>query len=202
MMYCKSVLGVNRKTCNAGIRGELGMLPAFINVMEAIFIFCKILESLEPGCLLKKAYKLSMNEHENGIFTWFSGVKQLCSSILGRNIKGMCHMTKSEIFRKLKTLYVRHWQEQFNKGDGVGKLHLCSNIKQSFRLENYLDEVKNNKCRYSLTKLRISAHSLEIEKGRYYKIPRHNRICKVCKNGVGDEIHFLTNCTFLHSERK
>jgi hypothetical protein len=36
----------------------------------------------------------------------------------------------------------------------------------------------------------ISAHSLEIEKGRYYNIPRENRVCLSCKAGkVEDELH-------------
>ena len=41
--------------------------------------------------------------------------------------------------------------------------------------------------------MRISDHNLEIEKGRYYKIPRQDRLCKTCKC-IEDESHFILNC--------
>ena len=34
-----------------------------------------------------------------------------------------------------------------------------------------------------LSKLRISAHKLAIEGGRYLNIPRHERICTACNCG-------------------
>jgi hypothetical protein len=47
-----------------------------------------------------------------------------------------------------------------------------------------------------LTKLRLSSHSLLIEKGRYFrpKIKRENRLCSQC-NQIEDEQHFLIHCT-------
>jgi hypothetical protein len=44
-----------------------------------------------------------------------------------------------------------------------------------------------------LTKLKLSAHSLAIETGRYCKptIPANERFCKACKDKVEDEHHFL-----------
>ena len=47
-----------------------------------------------------------------------------------------------------------------------------------------------------LTKLRISAHSLAIETGRYgtTKIPADQRFCKFCPTNVEDEVHFLFQC--------
>ncbi len=47
-----------------------------------------------------------------------------------------------------------------------------------------------------ITKLRISAHDLLIERGRYFrpKIPREQRLCTTC-NKVEDEEHFLLFCT-------
>jgi hypothetical protein len=41
----------------------------------------------------------------------------------------------------------------------------------------YTDVGKFKEDRSTLCKFRISAHSLEIEKGRYYNIPRENRVC-------------------------
>jgi hypothetical protein len=44
-------------------------------------------------------------------------------------------------------------------------------------------------------KLRISVHSLKIEKGRYYNIPRVNHVRLSCKAGkVEDELHLFLDC--------
>jgi hypothetical protein len=47
-----------------------------------------------------------------------------------------------------------------------------------------------------MTKIRVSAHSLAIETGRYSrpKIPASERFCKFCKNVMEDEKHFILNC--------
>jgi hypothetical protein len=57
--------------------------------------------------------------------------------------------------------------------------------------------------RSPLTKLRLSAHSLAIETGRYCKptIPANDRFCKACKDKVEDEHHFLIDCPIYNSVR-
>jgi hypothetical protein len=45
----------------------------------------------------------------------------------------------------------------------------------------YTDICKFKEDMSTLCKYRISAHSLEIEKGRYYNIPCENRVCLSCK---------------------
>ena len=50
---------------------------------------------------------------------------------------------------------------------------------------------------------RISAHKLEIEIGRYKKIPALNRICKECSSGeVEDEKQFIFSCNKYSSLRQ
>ena len=56
--------------------------------------------------------------------------------------------------------------------------------------------------RSTLTKLRLSAHKLNIEKGRYSYIPRKNKIGTVCSTtSVENEIHFLSECSAYSKER-
>lgn len=71
------------------------------------------------------------------------------------------------------------------------------NIK--FARESYLDTVKCFARRYSTTKFRISAHDLEIEKGRYKNIPREQRVCQWCNTNMGEQIvedenHVICDC--------
>ena len=52
---------------------------------------------------------------------------------------------------------------------------------------------------FLLSKLRISNHNLEIERGRHRGLQAKERICKlhVCLKEVEDEIHFLLKCKFI-----
>ena len=43
--------------------------------------------------------------------------------------------------------------------------------------------------------MRISAHSFPIETGRYVGTPRVDRICPLCKSGLGNELHYLLECS-------
>jgi hypothetical protein len=52
-----------------------------------------------------------------------------------------------------------------------------------------------------LTKFRIIAHNLEIEKGRYIGVKTKDIICKLCNTRVEDETHFLLQCPVLENKR-
>jgi hypothetical protein len=48
-----------------------------------------------------------------------------------------------------------------------------------------------------LTKFRVSAHNLEIEKGRYIGVKTEDRIYILCNTGVEDETHFLLQAIYV-----
>ena len=50
------------------------------------------------------------------------------------------------------------------------------------------------KYRHALASLRISSHGLQVERGRYQKIPRNECICMVCQSEIEDEYHLLMVC--------
>jgi hypothetical protein len=58
------------------------------------------------------------------------------------------------------------------------------------KLQRYLKLNISKDSRRMLTKLRISAHSLAIETGRYgtTQIPADQRFCKFCPRKVEDEV--------------
>jgi hypothetical protein len=56
---------------------------------------------------------------------------------------------------------------------------------------------------YNMCKFRCGSHKLPIEMGRFFSIDRSERICDLCnKEELGDEFHYLFNCTFFKDERK
>ena len=70
-----------------------------------------------------------------------------------------------------------------------------------------MDILQDYKTRSCYSKLRISAHNLQIEIGRYgtNKTPREKRYCLFCQSSgvciVEDEVSFLMECP-LYSERR
>ncbi len=61
----------------------------------------------------------------------------------------------------------------------------------------------NDHCK-AMTKFRISAHNLAIERGRYTRPPTpvNDRICSFCSgNVIEDEFHFLMTCKKTDRER-
>ena len=63
------------------------------------------------------------------------------------------------------------------------KLRTYRIFKQNFSYEEYLSWGDYNK-RKIITKFRISAHDLEIERGRYKGLKAEERICRLCKSEV------------------
>ena len=55
---------------------------------------------------------------------------------------------------------------------------------------------KSEKLILHVTKLRISAHSLHIETGRYSRpcVPTEKRTCHTCRLFIENEIHFVLYC--------
>lgn len=93
--------------------------------------------------------------------------------------------------------------ELFNdvRGKNYGnKLRTCRLFKQNISSEHYLSCI-NEEQRRLLTKFWISAHNLEIERGRYRGLHVEDRICNLCKAGVEDEVHFFLCCPVLQATR-
>ena len=85
--------------------------------------------------------------------------------------------------RELKNKYKQNKIKSFNENSKM------LNLEREFYLS-----YNNSDIRRGFTKIRIRGHNLEIEKGRYCKIPRIPRLCKTC-NKIEDEEHFILECT-------
>ena len=90
--------------------------------------------------------------------------------------------------------HVQEWRQQLSNSEG--KMRTYKTFKDNFILEPYLH------LRVPLTKFHVSAHTLQIEVGRYHlphAIPEEERI-HVCvfwaqDNYVETELHFLLECS-------
>ena len=94
-------------------------------------------------------------------------------------------------------------QEQNMRLKNSKKLNILMKLYRAGIRPYYVDNLKNKNERAMLSKLRISAHKLAIEGGRFLNIPKHERICTACNSGeVEDEEHFLLNCSLYKQLRQ
>ena len=83
-----------------------------------------------------------------------------------------------------------------------------ASFKTIYKFESYLDYIQDFTVRCILAKLRISAHNLKIETGRFSKnkTPRDERFCPYCKTfdifTVEVAVHFLLACPLFNEERQ
>ena len=102
----------------------------------------------------------------------------------------------------LNNFYISLWSTTINTSQP--KLRTYCRFKTDFAQENYIQLFKRS-TRLNFTnfiKLRISAHTLMVEKGRHFspKLPLSERICKLCNlHEVEDEFHFVMKCTTFNA---
>ena len=100
--------------------------------------------------------------------------------------------------------FAKHWKLLKSSSP---KLEFYNQIKEEFCTEDYLSMIKNPSHRASVTRLRISAHNLFVERGRYENpiVPREDRWCIFCYVNTGikhieNEDHVLLHCPLYHAK--
>ena len=115
------------------------------------------------------------------------------------------------IKRNIKSKFDTFYLEQINEikigidGQDHNKLRFYKKLKGSFKIEPYIDLIRNRNQRQWLSRYRTSAHSLRIESGRYTRpvTPVYDRVCKYCDGeSIDDEMHFILFCNTLKLKRQ
>ena len=193
MKFLKYSLSVHSKSSNIGCWGETGRHPLIFEACKlAIDYYTRVENSDNP------VISAAFHEQVTLGLDWFSNICNLIEKYKG--------MSPSNSNAKLSTLIAHHMRgdfvEKWKSAKRVSpKLEFYNSLKNEFGPEKYLNLVKCPDARKSLTRLRISAHNLYIERGRYETplVPRADRWCVYCKLNLGivateDEFHALAQC--------
>ena len=97
-----------------------------------------------------------------------------------------------KIYQRLSDIFHQESLETIKNEES--KLRTYGLLKREIGLENYLIDINNPNIRRSVSKFRLSNHSLLIEMGRFKKIQKELRYCPFCTRTVESEIHFLIHC--------
>ena len=81
------------------------------------------------------------------------------------------------------------------------RLEAYRKFKSNLELEEYLDVVQGQKRRL-IVEMRSGVNQLEDEQGRRKRIPKEQRLCKICGNAIENEEHVLLQCTIYNDIRK
>jgi hypothetical protein len=145
-----------------------------------------------------------------GFPTWLDKISEILDKCSMSHFFEFSHFSSAEINylssnvkSSLQNQFTEKWQTDILK---LPKLRTYCLFKSNFEMEKYL-LIYNKNHRQALSKLRLSTHSLEIEKGRWRrqmingkwrnkKIPPEERLCSFCQNEeVESEQHVLMSCT-------
>ena len=89
----------------------------------------------------------------------------------------------------LKTPSLKKWNASLNNG-ASSILRTYATFKQTFEMDFYFENVDQFWYRNAITKLRVSSHALEIERGRYCGLSVEERVCEYC-HCLKDEFIFI-----------
>ena len=206
---CRMVLSVHKKASRLAILGELGRYPLLIKGLTQVIKYdWHIRNKTANDSVVKCAY----NEMLQVPDSWVSRVESIKNLINLQSIPGYISgdSVAKRIKCKLNGIFDRFWLDQINQpnigSDNIdhNKLRFYKTFKTCFKAEPYVELVQNRNQRSNLTRMRASAHSLEIELLRYKvpSVPYSERYCRYCTQQVpGNEEHFLMLCETFMNQR-
>lgn len=196
LQFCKRILNLRPSTPNFMVYGELGRHPLHVRAnMRMVSFWCRLLknETKLSSILYKLMLALNINEGMN--FRWIAHIRSLFDNTgLGYIFANQLHIEwntlKPVLYNRFRDQFIQSW---FSNIVNSSKGDFYETFKTDFGIENYLLRLPESKRKY-ITKLRTCNLKLPIETGRWNKTPRHERICPLCRNGIGDEYHYLFIC--------
>ena len=198
--FCKWLLGVGKRTSNAGVFREVFRTPIALDAQ----IYC-----LENWARILGRQTCNSVTYESVLYTSTNqGMSYLSlEDFLKNNYISSILKSLSSIHRKDKTivalkllLRTKFWQENKAQCISSPKLSVLSQVKMEDNFSHYIMD-RNIQLRARVAKLRLSDHRLEAEVGRYNNTVRAKRICKLCNTGAENVPHFLLLCEKTREER-
>ena len=170
-----------------------------------IYFWLKLASDVNRNKLAVKLYNFVKYLHDNNLIKmkWFDFIKNILdqcglscfwNDINGVNTKWLVETVKMI----LKDQFKQTWLRDLNTNSKCINYRI---FRPKFGFEDYLLKL-DCRIRILLCKLRLGNSKLSIERGRYNNVQRKQRYCELCNhNIIGDEFHFILECTVLNELR-
>jgi len=197
LKFCKRLLQVKINTCNVAVYGELGRYPLYVNrYIKIIKFWFKILNN--ENIIMQIVYKQALHDCNKGYNNWVTNVKNMLNNYgFGYVFENPNVVQVNSFVSEFKCRLVDNFkQEWYGKMNNSSVLDMYKIYKSSLEYEEYLDLLPK-RLRLFFVRLRVSAHPLRIQTGRYAQnnIPRNERYCLCCNSvDLEDEYHFICIC--------
>jgi len=191
---------VNKNTSNHAVKGELGswgLMTYFVS--HSIKYWFRICDS-DKNSLLYKSYLENYQNltHKPVNSNWCTFIRHILTEFDLETVWDNQGSKKQNkilwiLKERIQNRYESNWKDYISNFSS--KLKSYKLFKNKFQLENYIIK-KKFLDRINFTKLRISAHKLHCETGRYTKpkTPASLRFCPSCPNDIENEYHFIIDC--------
>ena len=206
---CRMILSVHKRCSRLAVLGELGRYPVFLPAIRHCLKYQYSIDRMDRSSLVYKA--VSDMKNFPAIDSWYNKVEKIKELLNITRIR--CKPQKVGIFvdKIIQSKFDRFYLDEINQikvgADGLdhNKLRLYKTLKGSFCQEPYVTNITNRNQRAWLSRYRTSAHSLQIELGRYTRpvTPLSERKCQYCLSGECDtEHHFILFCDIFRLKRQ
>ena len=214
----RMLLSVHRKASRLAVMGDLGRYPLAVKAMSQCINYRACLASKPADSMVGLAMAEMQSMADQGQDCWLARADKMAELLNLPSIR-FSKTSGKKTTSIVKSYFDRFWLDQIKSSrvgaDGLthNKLSTYSSVKAFFGREPYIDLVKNRNQRCQLSRLRVSAHRLECELGRYKRplVPRDQRFCRYCPpqpgldglavRPVDTECHCLTECQVGQDER-
>ena len=186
MRFCKELLGVQKQTTNIGVLLELGRVPLILFAKKnSIKNWVRINTGKANQVLLE-----IINMSNDVSLNWTNTI----TGCLNKTGVGTIHNNSihEDVFRRMQDIF--HQASFVEIGKESSKLLTYGRIKTEIGREEYLANISNLNERTAISKIRLSNHTLMIEKGRHLKIAKDERYCPFCPYEIETEKHFILFC--------
>ena len=207
LSFLKNMLGVKQQTTSVTIYGDTGRYPLFLKQQILALKYWIRLISLPRSCYLRIVYNSLASLDFIGETNWCSHIMSLLFRTNHRDVwENHWVENANRLIKQVKSCLINTYKVDWSiKARNSIKLRTYIKFKFEHSLEEYMFYIPDTRWMEALSRLRMSSHMLEIERGRHVKpqkLPLEQRICQRCtSNSVDDEIHFVITCSyFLRSE--
>ena len=201
----RNFLRLHKTTPMCMINGELGLkeIPEYIDNRMLNF-WCNIATG-NQGKMSSILYNWIKIHHDKNSYKskWICSINEKLISIqmpyMFDNVTKECrNWFKKSIKDRLEELYAKIWSDTVFNNDACINYRAMTLVK---RTQNYVLKLPKYYV-YAMCKLKCVNHHMPHLIGRYAKSSIDDRKCKICQlNEVGDEFHYLFNCTFFSAQR-
>ena len=195
----RTILGVGRVTPIAAMYGDLGWTPPHVRQKLEVVKFwlrlCKIPNNRTVKKVFDYDHQLSRSGRQHQGHTVKCMFEQAGLSVWEN--QNTDELSDKSILRLIEDSEMRlfHQSQRLEMQD-MSRLLIYNQIKNDFKLEQYVTNIDNRKLRGLLARARMGTLPISVETGRYRGIPRDERLCMMCDDRVvEDEPHLLLHCS-------